>query len=156
MSSIKKSILSLCVTALATAFSIPAEGSSVYSIVDNTGATNTVRRFYHFYQHPTYISDGSAEEQTFPYVFQDSAGTNVNVQIVKAGDILVEPPAPPDDVNGEGNLVRQFVGWYWVKRERRAAGFLIFFIPANINFTEATFANRFNYLKIIYTYFSTK
>ena len=96
-----------------TAFWFSASGFSIYSIIDNSGVLVTPRRFYHFYDRPTSIA-GSAAVSALPYRYVDSSNEIVNVQIVKDGDALVEPPIPPDVVDVNSNLVSTFEGWYVV------------------------------------------
>ena len=86
----------------------------MYSIIDNSGDLKTPRRFYHFYDHPSAI-DGSEAVQTFPYRYTDRSNDVMNVQIVKDGDWLVEPPIPRDLVDVNSNLVSTFEGWYVVQ-----------------------------------------
>ena len=97
-----------------TAFWFSAEGFSVYSIVDMSGTVVTPRRFYHFYDHPSAI-EGSEAVRTFPYRYVDSSNAVINVQIVKDGDMLLEPPIPPDIMDANTNLVSTFEGWYVVQ-----------------------------------------
>ncbi|MBO7687661.1 MAG: hypothetical protein J6V72_14820, partial [Kiritimatiellae bacterium] len=104
-----------------TAFWFSATGFSVYSIVDNSGDLKTPRRFYHFYDHPSAI-DGSNAVQTFPYRYTDRSNDVMNVQIVKDGDWLVEPPIPRDIVDVNSNLVSSFEGWYVVHTNARPVG----------------------------------
>ena len=103
-----------------TAFWFSASGFSVYSIVDMSGDLVTPRRFYHFYGHPHDV-DGSSAVEALPYVYHDESNDVVNVQIVKDGDQLKEPPIPEDIRDTEGNLVSMFEGWYVVSTNARAA-----------------------------------
>lgn len=104
-----------------TAFWFSATGFSVYSIIDNSGDLKTPRRFYHFYDHPSAI-DGSNAVQTFPYRYTDRSNDVMNVQIVKDGNWLVEPPIPRDLVDVNSNLVSSFEGWYVVHTNARPVG----------------------------------
>ena len=104
-----------------TAFWFSATGFSIYSIVDNSGKTVTVRRFYHFYDHPSDIENSDAVA-ALPYRYTDQSNDVVNVQIVKDGDALKEPPIPQDVMDEEGNLVSMFEGWYVVHSAQRPAG----------------------------------
>ena len=97
-----------------TAFWFSADGFSVYSIVDNAGELVTPRRFYHFYGHST-------NDCATPYIYNDQAGDLVNVQIVKDGDMLKEPPIPLDIVDDKGEVVSMFEGWYVVSSNTRPA-----------------------------------
>lgn len=101
-----------------TAFWFNASGFSVYAIVDNAGDLVTPRRFYHFYDHPSDI-DGSNAVQTFPYRYTDRSNDVINVQIVKDGDWLKEPPIPEDILDEHGGIVSMFEGWYVVHSEPR-------------------------------------
>ena len=103
-----------------TAFWFSATGFSVYAIVDGNGDLVTPRRFYHFYDHPMNI-DGVPDVKALPYLYHDESNNVVNVQIVKSGDELKEPPIPPDILDGDGNLVSMFEGWYIVSTNARAA-----------------------------------
>lgn len=103
-----------------TAFWFDADGFSVYAIVDGDGGLAVPRRFYHFYGHPQNI-EGSSAVRTLPYVYHDESNDVVNVQIVKTGDMLKEPPIPPDIVDEYGNLVSMFEGWYVVSTNARPA-----------------------------------
>ena len=94
-----------------TAFWFKATGFSVYAIVDDSGALVTPRRFYHFYDRPT---DGQNSSSAYPYLYLDRSNDVVNVQIVKDGDWLVEPPVPRDIVDEDGGLISVFEGWYVV------------------------------------------
>ena len=99
-----------------TAFWFSATGFSVYSIVDNSGDLKTPRRFYHFYDRPTAVPGSTTDEvQALPYRYTDSSNEVVNVQIIKDGDSLIEPPIPPDIVDVNSNLVSTFEGWYVVQ-----------------------------------------
>ena len=97
-----------------TAFWFDATGFSVYAIVDAEGELVTPRRFYHFYGHST-------DDRATPYIYHDQAGDPVNVQIVKDGDMLKEPPVPLDILNDNGEVVSMFEGWYVVSNSVRAA-----------------------------------
>ena len=99
-------------------FWVDADGFSVYAIVDETGDLVTPRRFYHFYDHPSAI-EGSNAVQTFPYRYTDRSNDVVNVQIVKSGDWLKEPPIPEDVIDEHGSVVSMFEGWYVVHSEPR-------------------------------------
>ena len=104
-----------------TSFWVDADGFSVYSIIDNSGDLKTPRRFYHFYDHPSAI-DGSEAVRTFPYRYTDRSNDVMNVQIIKNGDWLVEPPIPRDLVDVNSNLVSSFEGWYVVQTNARPVG----------------------------------
>ena len=101
-----------------TAFWFSANGFSVYAIIDENGDLKTPRRFYHFYGHPTTENGISS---SLPYLYLDQSNDVVNVQIVKDGDILKEPPIPPDILDEEGRLVSMFEGWYVVSTNKRPA-----------------------------------
>ena len=101
-----------------TAFWFSASGFSVYSIVDNAGELVTPRRFYHFYGHPTTVNGHSS---TLPYIYHDESNDVVNVQIVKDGDTLKEPPIPADIVDEDGVVISMFEGWYVVSNHVRSA-----------------------------------
>lgn len=109
-----------------TAFSFSAEGFSVYTIIetggiiDSEGTLVKPRRFYHFY-YPTRFDGESSVVPSYPYQFKDRAGDVVNVQIIKDGDVLVEPPIPPDVFDEKGELQSVFQGWYVVSTAARAA-----------------------------------
>lgn len=109
-----------------TAFSFSAEGFSVYTIIetggiiDSEGTLVKPRRFYHFY-YPTRFDGESPVVPSYPYQFKDRAGDVVNVQIIKDGDVLVEPPIPPDVFDEKGELQSVFQGWYVVSTAARAA-----------------------------------
>ena len=104
-----------------TAFWFSASGFSVYSIVDNAGELVTARRFYHFYDHPSAI-EGSNAVRTFPYRYMDQSNDVVNVQIIKDGDWLKEPPVPEDILDENNVPISTFEGWYVVHAEPRPAG----------------------------------
>lgn len=91
-----------------------ADSFSVYVLVEHEGGDlETPRRFYHFLAYSTDVTT----EGTFtsgPYVFKDTANDDVNVEIVKTGDKLVEPPVPPEIKDEQGNTVSTFEGWYVV------------------------------------------
>ena len=101
-----------------TAFWFSATGFSVYAITDVGDNLVTPRRFYHFYGHPTTENGISS---SLPYLYLDQSNDVVNVQIVKDGDILKEPPIPPDILDEEGRLVSMFEGWYVVSTNKRPA-----------------------------------
>jgi uncharacterized repeat protein (TIGR02543 family) len=103
-----------------TAFWFNASGFSVYTIIDAAGALKEPRRFYHFY-YPTRFDGESLVVPSYPYQFKDRAGDVVNVQIIKDGDVLVEPPIPPDVFDENGELQSVFQGWYVVSTAARAA-----------------------------------
>ena len=99
-----------------TAFWFDASGFSIYSIVNNSGTLVTPRRFYHFYDRPVAVPGSTTDEvQALPYRYTDRSNEVINVQIVKDGDSLVEPPIPPDIVDVNSNLVSSFEGWYVVQ-----------------------------------------
>ena len=105
-----------------TAFWFDASGFSVYAIVDEVGELVTPRRFYHFYDHPTTVTEnGHVSSFTLPYIYHDESNDVVNVQIVKDGDMLKEPPIPPDITNETGEVVSMFEGWYVVSTNMRPA-----------------------------------
>ncbi|MBP5286124.1 MAG: hypothetical protein ILO34_08485, partial [Kiritimatiellae bacterium] len=106
--------------ATVVAFWFSASGFSIYSIVDMNGDLATPRRFYHFYDHPSAI-EGSHAVRTFPYRYADRSNDVVNVQIVKDGDMLKEPPVPEDILDENGVPVSTFEGWYVVHNEPRPA-----------------------------------
>ena len=103
-----------------TAFWFDATGFSVYAIVDGNDELVTPRRFYHFYGHPQNI-EGSSAVKALPYVYHDESNDVVNVQIVKTGDMLKEPPIPMDILDEKGNLVSMFEGWYVISTNARSA-----------------------------------
>ena len=102
-----------------TSFWVDADGFSIYTIIDTDGKTQTARRFYHFYGHST--TDGNGHDQALPYQYLDQSNDVVNVQIVKNGDALKEPPIPPDILDEEGKVVSMFEGWYIVSTNERPA-----------------------------------
>ena len=102
----------------ATAFWFSATGFSIYAIVDAGNNLVTPRRFYHFYGHPTTV-DGLSS--TLPYLYHDESNDVVNVQIVKDGDILKEPPIPLDVLDEHGEIKSIFEGWYVVSNHVRSA-----------------------------------
>ena len=104
-----------------TAFWFSATGFSIYSIIDNSGVLVTPRRFYHFYDHPADIA-GSNAVQAFPYRYTDASNDVVNVQIVKSGDELKEPPVPEETFDEFGNIESVFEGWYVVQAGPRPSG----------------------------------
>ncbi|MBQ6136236.1 MAG: hypothetical protein IJI73_02575 [Kiritimatiellae bacterium] len=101
-----------------TAFWFSATGFSVYSIVDKSGNLVEPRRFYHFYGHPTTESGRSS---ALPYIYRDETNDVVNVQIVKDGDMLKEPPIPLDILDEYGLIKSMFEGWYVVSNHVRSA-----------------------------------
>ena len=103
-----------------TAFWFSATGFSVYAIIDNSGTLVTARRFYHFYDHPSAI-EGSNAVRTFPYRYTDQSNDVVNVQIIKDGDSLKEPPVPEDILDENNVPISTFEGWYVVHSEPRAS-----------------------------------
>ncbi len=105
-----------------TAFWFDASGFSVYAIVETEGGDLLVpRRFYHFYDRSTVVTNGAViSDVAYPYPYEDRTNDVVNVQIVKDGDLLVEPPIPPNHVSDD--QISVFKGWYVVKSAARAAG----------------------------------
>ena len=102
-----------------TAFWFDATGFSVYTIVDTTGETITPRRFYHFYGHST--TNSANMDIALPYQYRDQSNDVVNVQIVKDGDMLKEPPIPLDIVDENDEVISIFEGWYVVSSNARPA-----------------------------------
>ena len=101
-----------------TSFWVDADGFSIYTIIDTDGELQTARRFYHFYGHPT-TENGTSS--TLPYLFRDQSNDVVNVQIVKDGDKLKEPPIPLDILDEDGEVKSVFEGWYVVSSNARPA-----------------------------------
>jgi len=101
-----------------TSFWVDADGFSIYTIIDTDGELQTPRRFYHFYGHPT-TENGTSS--TLPYLFRDQSNDVVNVQIVKDGDKLKEPPIPLDILDENGDVKSVFEGWYVVSSNARPA-----------------------------------
>lgn len=101
-------------------FSFKAKGFSIYAIVNADEKLVTPRRFYHFYGHSATGSDGWNVAR--PYQFKDQSNDVVNVQIVKSGDVLREPPVPPDILDEHGEVASMFQGWYVVSMSERPAG----------------------------------
>ena len=97
-----------------TAFWFSATGFSIYTIIDVAGELQVPRRFYHFYGHST-------NDCAMPYIYHDQANDLINVQIVKDGDMLKEPPVPLDIVDDNGEVVSMFEGWYVISNSVRAA-----------------------------------
>ena len=104
-----------------TAFWFKATGFSVYAIIETEGGDLLEpRRFYHFYGRSTVVTNGTdVSNEALPYQYHDRSNDVVNVQIVKTGDLLVEPPVPPNHVSGEHISV--FKGWYVIGSTPRAA-----------------------------------
>ena len=102
-----------------TSFWVDADGFSIYSIVDTDGKVQTARRFYHFYGHPS--TDGTGMDIALPYQYRDQSNDVVNVQIVKDGDMLKEPPIPRDIVDENDEVTSIFEGWYVVSSNARPA-----------------------------------
>ena len=84
-----------------------ADSFSVYVITDGE-TTVTPRRFYHFLDRV--LPEGGVYTPQ-PYLFQDDSGETVNVEIVKSGERLVEPPTPRDIVDDSNNVIAHFYGW---------------------------------------------
>ena len=104
-----------------TAFWFKATGFSVYAITETEGGDLLVpRRYYHFYGRSTVVTNGAAvSNEAYPYEYHDRSNDVVNVQIVKDGDLLVEPPVPPNHVSSDH--VSVFKGWYVIGSATRAA-----------------------------------
>lgn len=100
-----------------TGFSFVAKGFSIYEIVDERGDLKTPRRFYHFYGHSEVGNGGY--DVALPYQYHDQSNDVVNVQIIKNGDFLKEPPSPSDIVDEEGHVISIFEGWYVVSSNER-------------------------------------
>lgn len=88
--------------------SFESEGFSVYAIIGTKDGINTntetARDTYNFK-----LDDGS------DYTFKNTAGKSVSYQIVKTGDMLVEPATPTKapTTDAAGNAVYyEFLGWY--------------------------------------------
>ena len=101
-----------------TSFWFDATGFSIYTIIDTDGELQTPRRFYHFFGHPT-TENGTST--TLPYLYRDQSNDVVNVQIVKDGDVLKEPPIPRDVLDEDGEVKSVFEGWYVVSSNARPA-----------------------------------
>ncbi len=103
-----------------TSFWVDADGFSIYSIVDTDGNVQTARRFYHFYGHPS-MDSSTGMDIALPYQYRDQSNDVVNVQIVKDGDMLKEPPIPRDIVDENDEVISIFEGWYVVSSNARPA-----------------------------------
>ena len=97
--------------------SFASDSFSVYVIVDGVSRV-TPRRFYHFLGYSP--ADENSEYAASRYEYADDSGANVNVQIVKDGDSLVEPPTPDDILAAEGDdIIARFFGWYIIRKTPR-------------------------------------
>ena len=100
-------------------FAFTANSFSIYAIVNTDGKLIAPRRFYHFYGHTS--TNAAGFDVALPYQFKDQSNDFVNVQIVKDGDYLKEPPIPADIVDENGEVVSMFEGWYVVATNARPA-----------------------------------
>lgn len=105
-----------------TGFSFVARSFSIYAIVAFDSELLVPRRFYHFYGHSTTNAQGW--NVAYPYQFKDQSNDVVNIQIVKTGDKLREPPVPADILDENGEVVSMFQGWYVVGSSTRDASSL--------------------------------